>query len=130
MTAPTRDPELEGFLAVSAARLAPRTIEAYRRDLVALSAWLGHSPATATREELEGYLAGLRAQGLAGSTIARRLASIRSLFRHQQLIGAREDNPAAEMQTCDGANHGQAIERCRGEYADWMLGFLERSLAR
>ena len=33
MTEPTRDPEVEAFLAVSAARLAPRTVEAYRRDL-------------------------------------------------------------------------------------------------
>ena len=37
MTAPTRDPELEGFLALSTARLAPRTVEAYRRDLEALA---------------------------------------------------------------------------------------------
>lgn len=43
---------------------------------------------------------------------------------------ARADNPGAEMQICDGANHGQAIEACRGEYADWVLGFLERSLGR
>jgi integrase/recombinase XerD len=97
MTARTRDPELTGFLAVAAARLAPRTVEAYGRDLDALAAWLGRSPSSATREELERYLAELRAQGLAGSTIARRLAAVRSLFRHQLLIGAREDNPAAEI---------------------------------
>ena len=50
MTAPTRDPELEGFLALSTARLAPRTVEAYRRDLEALARWLGHSPSTVTTE--------------------------------------------------------------------------------
>ena len=59
MTAPTRDPELEGFLALSTARLAPRTVEAYRRDLEALAGWLGHSPSTVTTEELERYLAEL-----------------------------------------------------------------------
>ena len=97
MTAPTRDRELRGFLAVAAARLAPRTVEAYGRDLDALAAWLGRPPSSATREELERYLADLRARGLAGSTIARRLAAVRSLFRHQLLIGARQDNPAAEI---------------------------------
>jgi len=97
MTAPTRDPELAGFLAVAAARLAPRTVEAYGRDLDGLAAWLGGPPSSATRDDLERYLAELRAAGLAGSTIARRLAAARSLFRHQVLIGARADNPAAEI---------------------------------
>ena len=97
MTAPTRDPELEGFLALSAARLAPRTVEAYRRDLEALARWLGRPPSTVTTEELERYLAELRAQGLSGATIARRVASLRSYFRHLVLIGAAETNPAAEL---------------------------------
>src|SRR5713226_3591553 len=97
MTKPTRAPEIETFLAVAAARLAPRTVDAYCRDLDALEAWLGRSPTTATRADLERYLAELRAQGLAGSTIARRLAAVRSFFRHQVLIGARDDNPAAEI---------------------------------
>jgi integrase/recombinase XerD len=97
MTEPIPGPEVDSFLAVAAARLAERTVESYRRDLVAVSAWLGRSPTTATREELERYLAELRALGLAGSTIARRLAAVRSLFRHQVMIGAREDNPAAEI---------------------------------
>jgi integrase/recombinase XerD len=97
MTGRTRDPELEGFLALSAARLAPRTVEAYRRDLFALADWLGRSPATATTEEIERYLAELRAAGLSGATIARRVASLRSLFRHLVLIGAAETNPAADL---------------------------------
>ena len=92
------DPELEGFLALSTARLAPRTVEAYRRDLEALADWLGHSPSTVTTEELERYLAELRARGLSGSTIARRVASLRSFFRHLVLIGATDTNPAAELE--------------------------------
>src|SRR5262245_7534885 len=93
----TPDAEVESYLAVSAARLAPRTVEAYRRDLTSIAAWLGHSPATATREELERYLAELRAQGLAASTIARRLAAARAFFRHRVLIGAATENPAADV---------------------------------
>jgi integrase/recombinase XerD len=97
MTEPIPDPEVESFLAVSAARLAPRTVEAYRRDLSSLAGWLRHSPATATREELERYLAELRAEGLAASTIARRLAATRAFFRHRVLIGAASENPAADV---------------------------------
>jgi integrase/recombinase XerD len=97
MTAPTRDPELEAFLALAAARLAPRTVEAYRRDLNALAGWLGRSPAAATTEELERWLAELRAAGLSPATMARRVASVRSLFRHLVLIGAASENPAADL---------------------------------
>jgi integrase/recombinase XerD len=92
------DAEVEGFLALAAARLAPRTVDAYRRDLVALTAFLGHGPAAATKDELERYLAELRAQGLAATTIARRTAALRSFYRHQVLLGARSDNPAAELE--------------------------------
>jgi integrase/recombinase XerD len=97
MTERTRDPELEGFLALSAARLAPRTVEAYRRDLLALADWLGRPPASVETEELERYLAELRAAGLSAATIARRVASLRSFFRHLVLIGSADANPAAEL---------------------------------
>jgi len=97
MTARIPDPEVEGFLAVSAARLAPRTVEAYRRDLESLSSWLGKPVARATTEDLERYLADLRAQGLAATTIARRAAAVRSFFRHQSLLDGRAENPAAEL---------------------------------
>jgi integrase/recombinase XerD len=97
MTEPIRDPEVEGFLAVSAARLAPRTVDAYRRDLTALASALGKPVAAASLEDLERYLADLRSRGLASTTIARRAAAIRSFFRHLTLLGARSDNPAAEL---------------------------------
>ncbi|MBA3716659.1 MAG: tyrosine recombinase [Actinobacteria bacterium] len=91
------DPQVGGFLALLAARRAPRTVEAYRRDLAALATWLGRPPGTVTTEELERYLAHLRGEGLSGSTIARRAAAIRSFFRHLTLLGQRTDNPAAEL---------------------------------
>ena len=93
-----RDPELDGFLALLAARRAPRTVEAYRRDLAHLAGWLGRPPGSATTEDLERYLAELRAAGLSPATIARRAAAIRSFFRHQILLSARDDNPAAELE--------------------------------
>jgi integrase/recombinase XerD len=91
------DPPVEGFLALLATRRAARTVEAYRRDLEQVSAFLGASPATATTDDLERYLAELRAAGLAPSTLARRTAAMRSFYRHQQLLGERDDNPAAEL---------------------------------
>jgi integrase/recombinase XerD len=94
---PTRDPDVEGFLAVAAARLAPRTVEAYRRDLVHFAAWLGRAPATAREEEVERYLAALRADGFSNATVSRRAAAARSFFRHLMLLGARDDNPAAAV---------------------------------
>ena len=92
------DPAVEGFLALAAARLAPRTVEAYRRDLSHLAAWLGRSPADAGADDLAAYVAQLRADGLAQTTVARRLAAVRSFFRHQVLLGARTDNPAANVE--------------------------------
>ncbi|MDX6454238.1 MAG: integrase/recombinase XerD, partial [Gaiellaceae bacterium] len=91
------DAAVDSFLALSTARLAPRTVEAYRRDLAAFAAWLGASPARATPAELAAYVAQLRADGLAPTTIARRVAALRSFYRHQVLLGARPDNPAAEL---------------------------------
>jgi integrase/recombinase XerD len=92
------DPAVESFLALSAARLAPLTIDAYRRDLADLCARLDVPPAGATNEHLAAYVAQLRADGLAATTIARRVAAIRSFYRHQVLLGARADNPAAELE--------------------------------
>jgi integrase/recombinase XerD len=97
MTGHIHDPEVEAFLAVSAARLAPRTVDAYRRDLTSARNALGKPVGAATTADIERYLAGLRANGLAPTTIARRAAAIRSFFRHQTLLGTRADNPAADL---------------------------------
>jgi integrase/recombinase XerD len=98
MTARIPDPELESFLALAAVRLAPRTVEAYRRDLNALADWLGRPPSSVTTQELERWIAELRAAGLAPATIARRVASVRSFLRHLVLIGSAPVNAAAELE--------------------------------
>jgi integrase/recombinase XerD len=96
-TEPIRDRDLDAFLALLATRRSPRTVDAYRRDLTRLSCFLGKALAGATREELERYTATLRADGLSPATIARRTAAARSFFRQLQLLGTRQDNPAAEL---------------------------------
>jgi integrase/recombinase XerD len=72
-------------------------VEAYRRDLGQLAAWRQGPVGAATTEELERWLAELRAAGVAASTTARRVAAVRAFFRHQMLLGARDDNPAAAL---------------------------------
>jgi integrase/recombinase XerD len=94
---PAPDPALEGFLALLAARRAPRTVDAYRRDLADFAAHLGRSPSTAGADDVHGWLASLRARGQAPSSIARRAAAARTFFRHLVLVGERDDNPAAEV---------------------------------
>src|SRR5262249_47192319 len=86
------DPDVESFLAVSRARLAPRTVDSYRRDLEDFAARFGRPVAGAAAEEIESYLENLRAAGRTNATLARRLAALRAFYKHQTLIGA---SPAA-----------------------------------
>ena len=92
------DPDLERFLLTLQARRSPRTVDAYRRDLRALGGFREGAVADTTVEELEAWLAAMRADGLASSTIARRVSAVRTYFRHLVLIGARAENPAASVQ--------------------------------
>src|SRR4249919_2938056 len=93
------DPEVERYLLLLAAQRSPRTVDAYSRDLAAVGAFLGGPVGGATTSDLEGWVAEMRADDLAPSTIARRIAAVRSFFRHQLLLGIRLDNPAAEVAT-------------------------------
>src|SRR5881394_2413015 len=97
MAAAARDPEVEGFLALLAATRAPRTVDAYRRDLDDIAGRLEKPLHSVTTEDLERYLAELRAEGRSSATIARRTAAARSFFRHLVLLGGRSDNPAAAV---------------------------------
>jgi integrase/recombinase XerD len=91
------DFDVERFLSLLAAQRAPQTVEAYRRDLARFAEFTGRSPAVASTDDLERYVAHLRADGFASATVARRIAALRSFYRHQLLLGARDDNPAAEL---------------------------------
>ena len=92
------DGAVDSFLALSTTRLAAATVEAYRRDLADAAGFLQASPAQATTERLAEYVASMRARGLASTTIARRIAALRAFYKHQILVGARADNPAAELE--------------------------------
>ena len=91
------DPDVESFLLLLAANRSPRTVDAYRRDLAAFGATVDSRVGDAKTEQIEAWLATMRADGRAPSTIARRLAAVRSYLRHQMLMGMRADNPASAI---------------------------------
>ena len=95
----TRDLDVERYLLLLAGQRSPCTVDAYRRDLAKFADFHGSPVATATTRALEDWVTGMRVAGLAPSTIARRIAAVRSYFRHQLLLGLRHDNPAAEIAT-------------------------------
>jgi site-specific recombinase XerD len=77
--------------------VAEKTREAYSSDCRQFAAWAGErevDPAHVDVRTLRRYAAAQSEGGIAPSTIARRLAALRGLFRTQMEIGAREDNPA------------------------------------
>jgi integrase/recombinase XerD len=92
------DPDVERYLLVLAARRSPRTVDAYRRDLAALQRFTGGEIAEATSQQLEAWIASMRADGLAPATVARRASAVRAYFRHLVLIGSKTENPAASLQ--------------------------------
>lgn len=93
---------ISGFLeAIRAERgAAENTIQAYARDLVDYSSFLKRQAFTvddAGHPEIEAYLTNLDDQGMAASTRARRLSSLRQLHRFLYEEGLRTDDPAQRM---------------------------------
>ena len=77
--------------------VAEKTRWAYASDCRQFAAWAadrGVAPANVDVRMLRRYAAAQTETGIAPSTIARRLAALRGLFRTQMEIGARGDNPA------------------------------------
>lgn len=90
------------FLEAQAAELnaARNTLLAYGRDLKEAADWLEArdlSFASASQSDVEDYLVQCEAQGLARATRARRLSSLRQLFRFAYDEGWRPDNPALRL---------------------------------
>ncbi len=93
---------IESFLEAQAAELdaSENTRLAYGRDLIDAADWLerkNQSFQTASRDHIEGYLIACDAAGLARSTRARRLSSLKQLYRFAYEEGWRTDNPAIQI---------------------------------
>ena len=94
--------EIEEFLVWLSAEQgrARNTVQAYRRDLIAYSTWLAardRAPVDAGHDDLIDWIGAQRGQGLAASTIARRLAAVRTLHRHMVTEQVRPDDPTARV---------------------------------
>ncbi|MDX1965462.1 MAG: tyrosine recombinase XerC [Pirellulales bacterium] len=82
---------------------SPLTLKSYREDLTDLENFFTEQqgapppPDCLSTLDLRGYLSGLHERGLAHSSIARRLASLRSFFRFGQREGWSNGNPARPL---------------------------------
>jgi site-specific recombinase XerD len=95
---------LDAFIRARTAQDAsPHTRRAYAASVADFLAWLGNEPADAwvrpDRRQLRGYLAALDARGLARSSIASRLAALRSFYRHARRQGWVPGDPWAAVAT-------------------------------
>lgn len=82
---------------LTAAGTAPRSMNAYDRDLRQLQAWSdgsGLAPDQVTHRHLRRYAASLSAAGRAPATVARKLAAIRGFFGFLLRTGRVAQNPA------------------------------------
>lgn len=77
-------------------QMSLNTVAAYRRDLTRFFQWLaGRGLATLTTSDLADYPAWLSDQGLAPTSVARHVVSLRSFFRYLVLEGVLNENQAA-----------------------------------
>ncbi len=81
--------------------LARNSIESYRRDLRQFDAFVCGSAGLdllgVTQDTIMGYLAALKRQGKAGSSISRQLAAIRGLYRFLDREGRIERDPTTNL---------------------------------
>lgn len=87
------------------------TLNAYRGDLEDLAAFLAHAKldfARADTQALRDYLADLDHRGFKSSSVARRLSSMRHLFRFLLNERKRSDDPAAIL---SGPKRGRALPK-------------------
>ncbi|WP_022728746.1 site-specific tyrosine recombinase XerD [Fodinicurvata sediminis] len=97
-------PSLESFLEMLVAERGAslNTLEAYRRDLCDLEAFLsarGVKLQDAAGEDLRAYLTQLSEAGMAPRTSARRLSSLRQYYHFLFTEGRRGDDPALKLES-------------------------------
>jgi integrase/recombinase XerD len=80
---------------------ARNTLNAYRADLRGFVSWLeerGVAVGDVVEADVAAYVAHLRQDGRAPSTVKRSLVSVRSYYRFQALEGGAEGDPAADVE--------------------------------
>jgi integrase/recombinase XerC len=79
---------------------SPHTVRSYRSDLVEFSEFLrrqGSSPASADARQVRAWMVWLHQRRLAKSSMARKLATVRSCFRFLARRGVIERNPTRQI---------------------------------
>jgi len=82
---------------------SPHTLKGYREDLIAAAEYFAEEdgscpePASITAVELRGLLSALHEAGFAKTSIARKLASLRSFYKYGQREGWASSNPARAL---------------------------------
>lgn len=85
------------------------TLDAYRRDLEDLAAFLAPRPlAGADTAALRAYLADLSDRGFKATTVARRLSALRQFYRFLYAEGHRAEDPAAVL---EGPKRGRPLPK-------------------
>jgi len=82
-------------------RVSPNTVESYARDLAALGAFADEQSLAVedlTRRDLEAFVRGRMASGLAPRSVARMVACVRGFYRFVALEEKRDVSPADDLQ--------------------------------
>ncbi|WP_425615314.1 tyrosine recombinase XerC [Anatilimnocola sp. NA78] len=120
---------------------ADLTIKSYREDLIALDEYLCQAysrsadPAEITPLDLRGYVSAMHEAGYAKTSIARRLASLRTFFKFAQREGIAQNNPAKPLRNprpdrklphfLSGEEIGQLLD---APPAGQMMGLRDRAI--
>ncbi|HOJ98299.1 MAG TPA: tyrosine-type recombinase/integrase [Termitinemataceae bacterium] len=93
---------VEAYLSylASVRNVSPRTIEAYRQDLIRFIQYctvIGKAVEQVESREIQDFVGTLSAEGAAAVSINRALSSLRGYFRYVVRHGWRQDNPCATI---------------------------------
>jgi len=116
---------LDGFRRELETRGAsPHTLRAYGADLTELAAWAsgrGRAPGALAHRDLRAYAAALSGRGLTSSTVARKLAAVRSLHGYLVRVGDAAHNPGELL---GSPKRGSRLPRVLGP--DEVAALLDR----
>jgi integrase/recombinase XerC len=135
------DDAVDGFLAAgrNVRRWSPHTLEAYGADLARFCAYLDREKVKDVRKVdatvLRGFLAVESDRGLAATSLARVVATLRSLFRFLLKERVVETNPAATLRSPrrrrtlpEPLTRGEVEQLLSLERADGMLGARDAAI--
>jgi len=106
--------------------MAAATVAAYDRDLAQFEAWLAKDglsldkPAAITRKLVQRFIASLHREGLAHSSMARKLSALRAFFRHALRLRSIAANPTAGVR-----NPKQSVRHPAALNVDQMFTLLD-----